>query len=253
MQPAELQLIAMPEFSLFEDGAIYRLGPVIAIYPPAALPNLTKMRVSQAAIDAIMDEARKAGLEQPLRVPDQSMTDTIPAHRFLFNDDGTLVESLVWGLMIDAVQAPDWGEEALAQQQALRSLAAYLSNIPFNLPAEDLLEQELPIDPDRLQVLSFEATADLALESGLPNLDQPPLEWPLATSLAELSSPFEPETGADLPAISCVEIAGEDARAVVETSRQGDLLSPWVDNGITYGLLLKPLLPDQSGCQPPAP
>jgi hypothetical protein len=252
-QPPELQLIAMPDFSLFDDGSIYRLGPVIAVFPPAALPNVTRMQVSASAIAAIMGEARAAGLDQPLTVPNEPLSAESPSHRFLFNDHGTMVESRVWGLNVDAEQAPDWGDEALAQHQALRSFAAYLANLPMSLPAEDLLEQEMPIDPDRLQVLSFEASPDLALASGVPNFDQPPLEWPLATSLEERSTPLELDPEPGLPALGCVEIGGADAQAVVETSRQGDLLSPWLDDGTTYGVLLKPLLPDQRGCLPPNP
>jgi hypothetical protein len=248
--PPEMQLIAMPMFSLFDDGSIYRLGPVIAIYPPPALPNVTRMRISLDAVTAIMERARDAGLDQARDVPNPSMSDGVASIRIRFNDDGQFVDSTTWGLFTDVGLPPAWDEETLAAYEALRDIVSFLVNVPTNLSAGDLLEPEIPVDPERLQVVSFVATPDLTLPSLAPDLQQPPLTWPLSTPLAAISTPYDAAAAAGLPEPGCIEISGADARAVVATAREGNLLSPWIDGDVTYGLLLKPLLPDQTGCSP---
>jgi len=244
----ELQLTAVPDFSLYDDGSIYRLGPVIAIYPPPALPNLTRMRVSANAVEIIREQARDAGLDQPNMIRNPTMHDDFPPTNFLFNTGDRIVLSSAWGLFADVDRPPEWDDATYAVWQRLRDFASYLTNLPFNLPNEALLEPEMPIDPERLQIIAFDASPDRPSSSGIPDLDQPAIPWPLSTPLAELA-PFDDAVVSGLAGPRCTVVTGADARSVVEASRQGNLLSPWIDGDGTYGVLLTPLLPDQTGCE----
>jgi hypothetical protein len=246
----ESQLTAVPWFSLYDDGSIYRLGPVIAIFPPPALANVTRMRVSDSAVNTIKERARESGLDQPRLVPNPTMSSEGSAVQFLFNDGDRIVLSSAWGIFTDTDRPPEWDVATYAAWQQLRDFASYLANLPINLSEEDLLEQEAPIDPQRLQVIAFEASPSVSLSSDIPDLAQPPLTWPLSSPLAELA-PFPDVSVSGLSEPGCAVLTGADARAVVETSRQGNLLSPWVDDNTTYGVLLTPLLPDQAGCETP--
>ncbi len=248
MTGPERPLGAVPEFSLYDDGSIYRLGPVIAIFPPPALPNVTRMRVSAHAVETIVERARLAGLDQPRNVTNPTLQDDALLTRFRFLAGDRYQISVVWGIFTEAEPLPDWDEATVTAYQQLRELASYLANLPFNLPEEDLLDQEIPIDPDRLQVIAFETSAAQPLPVDIVDPEQPPLTWPLSTPLAELTTPYDPNAGL-LPEGGCAVITGADAQSVIETSRQGNLLSPWVDDDTTYGVLLTPLLPDQRGCE----
>ena len=60
--PIEYNLTLVPQFSLYGDGTVIVTGPVIAIYPGPALPNLQTARVSEETVQAILSAAREAGL-----------------------------------------------------------------------------------------------------------------------------------------------------------------------------------------------
>jgi hypothetical protein len=246
----EMKLIAMPEFSLYDDGSMYRLGPVIAIFPPPALPNVTRMRIAPDGVTAIMERARAAGLDQPRNVPNPMEQEGIASIRIRFNDDGQVIDSTTFGLFTDIGLDVDWDASTRAAFKAMGDLLTYLVNLPAELPAHALLEPEIPVDPERLQIVSFEAMPDSVLPSVGPDLNQPPLTWPLSTPLAEISSPYEPGADAGLSDPVCVELSAADVESVVATAREGNLMSPWIDGDATYGLLLKPLLPDMAGCAP---
>ena len=51
LNPAGFALIAVPEFSIFDDGTIYGLGPQLAVFPPPVLPNLTRTQAIDKACE----------------------------------------------------------------------------------------------------------------------------------------------------------------------------------------------------------
>lgn len=247
-RPPELDLIAPPDFSLYDDGSVYRLGPVIAIFPPPALPNITRALLSPEGVARIVERARVAGLDEAREFPNPTMNDQGPVVRFFFREGDELVETTVWGATWSSERPPDWDDETWSAFEAVREFVSATQALWGEVDEAEVLEPELPVDLDRLQVIAFEASPDLVLESGIPNLEAPPVAWPLATPLAEIATPIEQITDSALPALTCVELSGEDAAAVIAAARTGDLLSPWSSGDTLYGVLLKPLLPDQTGC-----
>ena len=173
LMPMEYVAVQMPEFSLYDDGSLYRLGPTIAIYPPAALPNLTRMRLSQEGIDAIMEQAKAAGLEHSQSVTNTMVMDA-PTTVFTFNDNGTMVKTTAGPLIPDAPIPPDWDEQDTTTYNNLLDLKAFLSGIDASLPEGSVLEPDVPIDPERLQIVSFVPDPAQPLASNVPDLEQPP-------------------------------------------------------------------------------
>ena len=246
--PMEYVAVQMPEFSLYDDGSLYRLGPTIAIYPPAALPNLTRMRLNQAGIDAIMEQAKAAGLEHSQSVANTMVMD-LPTTVFTYNDNGTMVKTTAGALISDAPIPPDWDEQDTATYNNLLDLRAFLSGIDGSLPEGSVLEPDVPIDPERLQIVSFVPDPAQPLASNVPDLEQPSIEWPISTPLADLGTPYHKISGEAIPTMNCAELSGADLVEVVAASRTGNFTSPWKDDGVTYGLLMRPLLPDEVACQ----
>jgi hypothetical protein len=248
LMPMEYVAVQMPEFSLYDDGSLYRLGPTIAIYPPAALPNLTRMRLSQAGIDAIVEQAKAAGLEHSQSVANTMVMDA-PTTVFTYNDHGTMVKTTAGALISDAPIPPDWDEQDTTTYNNLLNLRAFLSGIDGSLPEGSVLEPDVPIDPERLQIVSFVPDPAQPLASNVPDPEQPPVEWPLSTPLADLGAPYLKMSGEAIPPMNCAELSGDDLEKVVAASRTGNFTSPWTDDGVTYGLLMRPLLPDEVSCQ----
>lgn len=248
LMPMEYVAVQMPQFSLFDDGTLYRLGPTIAIYPPPALPNVTRMRVNQAGIDAIMERARQAGLGHAQSI-DNTMVLDAPMTIFTYNDNGTLVKTTAYALIADARLPDDWDAATIDIYNNLLDVQAYLSGVDTHLPEDAVIEQDMPIEPDRLQIVSFMANPEQPMPSGVPDLNEPPIAWPLSTPLASFGAPWL-ALGGSYQSMNCAEISGEDATAVVAASQTGNFNSPWTDDGVTYGLLMRPLLPDEAPCGP---
>src|SRR5687768_5481335 len=59
---AQAVLVQMPTFSLFGDGLVITQGPTTLQFPRPALPNLLARRLSPDGIQAVLAEARTAGL-----------------------------------------------------------------------------------------------------------------------------------------------------------------------------------------------
>lgn len=239
---------SVPEFSLFDDGSIYGLGPQIAIFPPPALPNLTFTRINEAAVQKLVAAARTAGLDQPRElIASVSLADA-PTTLITFFDGEDLVTSSASGLLILTEPPDDWDDETWESFVQIRSIVSVLLGYMTQIEPGEIVEPERSVTPERLQVVAFPADHTFAGISGVPNLEQPTLIWPLLPALAEIAATSEDE---NLLESGCVELSGDDVQTIVDAVLEGDLMSPWMDaadNSVQYGVLFKPLLPDQSAC-----
>ena len=249
MQAAQ-SFVSVPEFSLFEDGSLYALGPQLAIFPPPALPNLTLTRLSDNGVQALTAAARTAGLDQPRIIEGSMQVADAPITVVTFFDGDQLVTSSAVGLMY-LTEAPDeWDEATWESFVELRSIVSLLIGYAGTIDETEILEPERSIIPERLQVIAYTSTNSFADLAGIPNTDQETLVWPLETTLSTLTAE---DTGDGIAKSACIELSGSDVRDVIEVANEGNQMSPWADRGAgdsgpTYGVLFKPLLPDQSAC-----
>jgi hypothetical protein len=76
-----------------------------------------------------------------------------------------------------------------------------------------------------------------------PELRQQPVVWPIETPLAAFGAP-----DANLPDLRCGTVTGDDLAAVLPLAEQANELTPWTSDGERFGLVFRPLLPDEHGC-----
>jgi len=74
-----------------------------------------------------------------------------------------------------------------------------------------------------------------------PSLTEPPVRWPLTPSLASFGTPAS--------GYRCGPVTGKNwAVHLGPAAARATAISPWISDGVRYGLVLRPLLPDESGC-----
>lgn len=235
--PIEWNLTNMPMFSLFGDGLVVIPGAQIEIYPAPALPALSQMRLTPEAIQLLLQKAVDAGLDV-----DRDYTDLgsvgiadAPTTTFTLTIDGQVHTTHIYALgMLDT--APDGmsPDEFQARQdlQALQNEALDLTWLP-----EGTVSDEGMFEPSGLRVFVGDYRPD-------DSLVQTPIDWPLTPGLSTFGDPVQngPE------GMRCGPVTGDDAAVLMPLVKQANQLTPWVSDGTRFGLLLRPLLPDETGC-----
>ena len=232
--PAEWTYSRLPSYSLYADGRLITDGPVPAIHPGPALPNVQVQQLEDAAVQALLDQAVAAGVADTTDLGSPPVADA-PSTRFtLTTADGTAVRE-VYALSEYAMEG-DGSEAGLTDGQAagrarLRELLAALA---------DVGQQGIPAG----QVEPYVPAAVAAVAT------------PWADPADELTHPELPWPGPELPGervggplgVGCVVATGEDATAVLTAAAQANAATPWVSGDARWRVLLRPLLPDESGC-----
>ena len=233
--PPGLLLTELPTLSLYGDGRVITQGPQIMIYPGPALPNLIERSVSQGGVDAIVKAARKAGLRgEDRQLPLDTVADA-PTTTFTLVAGGRRHVTSVYALgMEESARLPARDREA---RKALADFHARLTGLESWLP-DGSVGPEHRFEIQKLRIFVRPGTP--VAED--PSLQQPPAEWPLPQPLSELGGP------ADQPELRCGVVAGDNLELLLPRVMQANQLTPWISEGITYTLLFRPLLPDESGC-----
>jgi hypothetical protein len=104
------------------------------------------------------------------------------------------------------------------------------------LPEGSVGEEE-PFSFDELRIFVRD---DAPKDDALP---QEELRWPLSPGLASFGTVVP-----DLD-VRCGSVQGPDLDALLPLAREANELTPWRNDDHLYGLILRPLLPDESGCE----
>jgi hypothetical protein len=235
--PAEMNLAAMPQFSLYGDGRVITQGAQIALYPGPALPAIQFTRVSPAGISRILEAAGQVGLSGPDRhlpgpgnIADAGtvvVTVTTPAGRHVTRADA-LFETA--------------GDERDAARRALRAFTERLSDLRSWLGGDVAANDELYAWTS-IRLAIREADPAEAPDQQLVNFQ----DWPLPAPLATIGQPF------DGGPTRCVALSGADAEALRAPLGGANQLTHWRSGGKTFVIVPRPLLPDESGCPPGLP
>lgn len=242
--PATAFLTEMPSFSLYGDGRVVVQGPVPAIFPGPALPNLRLTRLNEEGVQAILRAARDAGLlDDDARYVNMRVADA-PTTTLTVNAGGrtTVVEAYALGIAEEGAPA--------AEREARRELARFveaLNDLPAWLPADAILEADVPFPVERLQVIVQPVDPNRPAPAAPdPDLVPDPVMWPLTTPLADLGDPLtRPGVLSDA---RCAVVEGTDAERLVAALEEANALTPWESEGTVYDLYPRPLLPDERGC-----
>ena len=215
----------LPMVSVYADGRMITEGPVPAIYPGPALPNLQVTQIDQDAVQELVDRALAAGVDETSDLGTPPIADA-PSTRFtVVTAEDTYVRE-VYALW-ETTEEAGLTAGQVAAREALADLLGALT------------------DPGAAATTPF-ATQSLAaiaapwVDPG-DGLVQPELAWPGP------ALPGDPTGGP--PDVTCVTATGVEAQALLQAAGAANAATPWTTpDGARWSVTFRPLLPDETGC-----
>lgn len=232
--PLDFFLDHVPQFSLYGDGTLLMPGPVDAIYPAPLLPSIRTVGLSSAEMQRVLAAADAAGLLGPdaslplagvMDAPTTTFTTVVAGHRHV-------VSAYALG-----IQGPATDDQAVAAARARlldfetksANLGAFLgrdvSGAPAYVPASM-----------RIFAAPFDPATDTA------GVTRTTATWPLA------SDPAAGATTGRGGQYHCTAVSGAELAAFIQVAAEANALTIWVAPSGRYTLLVRPNLPDESGC-----
>jgi hypothetical protein len=242
--PVEYVLKAMPSFTLYGDGRAIVQGPITLIYPGPALPNLRQLTLTEEGIQAVLAEARAAGVLGGDRELRNDMVTDLSTTRFIANAGGRTSTVAVYGLGVAEENLP---AEEQAARRTLLEFQGRLLDLAGWLPAGAIAEGDTAYEIERVQVVSLPAAPGAATPAPDQDVARGIFDWPLAESLATAG---EPATALRFPleGARCFVVEGAEAEQVVTALEGANELALWRSGGELFEVYPRPLLPDESGC-----
>lgn len=211
---------ALPQLLVTGDGRVFTQGPVIAIYPGPFLPNIQVGKMDSETMRSLLLDAEKSGLTG--EIPDYAksapnVTDvgstivTITSHQKKY-----VHEAFALG-MEQATAAPERAVLKVFVDSALAKVDGAATT--RYLPVRYLI-----------------AAQPVELPPGTPSTNVPApriVAWPT-------------DLGVNLLDLKCVQI---DAAKVQTLFEAADQLTYFTQEGATYQLAVRPMLPGQPGCE----
>ena len=222
----------LPFVSAYADGRVLVQGPVAAIYPPFAWPNLQVLDVGPDGVRALVERALAAGVADPGDLGTLPPAG-LPTTRFtVATADATYVRE-AYGLS-QAIRMRNSGltEEQQAARQELQQLVEELTDLAVAERPEDVPGSWTP---DAVAVIARPWTDH---EDGLT---QRPLPWPGPTLSGD-------QLGW-IPGNTCVVATGDQVPVLVTVAQRANVHTPWTTpDGNRWSVIFRPLLPDESSC-----
>jgi hypothetical protein len=223
----------LPWISVYADGRVLSEGPVPAIHPGPAWPDVQLQQADRATVQALVQHALDAGVAGTTDLGTPGIADA-PSTRFTVTTTAGTTVREVYALTEGAGSAGDLTAEQQAARAELAGLVTELTDLPLTLA------------PEGQAPASYEPTAVAALvrpwsaPEGDPFLaDQPELPWPGPALAGEPVG----------PGVSCTVATGDQARAVTDAARGANTLTPWsTGDGARWSISFRPLLPHETGC-----
>lgn len=224
--PVEVALGQMPEIALYGDGTVITQGPTIAIWPGPALPNLVAGHLDDATIRDILDRAAVSGVLSPLDDYGTANVADAGTTRIAVTVDGKRTVTEIYALGIGGLggETPGLSSEQRTARAGASSFIDFLRQITDAAPAEEFIPTAYAVRPWPF--------------GGVPS-ESPEMAWPFG-SLAVLGN-------ADAVG-GCMVIDGDDAGQLRELAGQATSQTPWISDGVAYGLVFRALLPDETSC-----
>jgi hypothetical protein len=229
--PAERVAGALPTVSVYADGRVITDGPVPAIYPGPALPNLQVRTITPEQIQELVQQAGQAGVRNGADFGRPNVADA-PSTRVTVVD-GTGKQTVTVEALGEA-QADDPRLTA-PQRDARTKLTKYVGTLT-SLSAGDGKPSPAAYDPERLAAIAKPWTEP---GGGVPG-QNPEKAWP---------GPALP--GATLNAnlgFGCVEVSGTQKDEVLTAAKSATMITPWSSGGKQWSITFRPLLPDEKDC-----
>jgi hypothetical protein len=231
-------LARYPVISVYGDGTVITVGPIDAIFPGPALPNLVATRLTEAGLQRLLVAAGLAGLLGPdAQFPANGIADATTA-QFTVIAAGSRHVISAYALR-EAAPGMEGGPAAAAARAKLRTFADALGDLRRTLGAE-VVGPDVAFPYSSLRIL----VAKGAPQPGDPAVARPPQAWPLSTPLATFGTPG---TGATVN-LRCGTVSGPDLQTLRPLLARATQITGWTSGGSAYTLSLLPMLPDDAGC-----
>jgi hypothetical protein len=221
----------LPLVSVHADGRVFGLGPMAAIYPAFAWPNVQVRQVTTEQVQDLVDRALAAGIADGTDPGEPPLADATTT-RFTLVTAGQRLVREVYALS-EGVGSDGLTDEQVAVRAELQSLLDELQDVaqPFDGSPE-------VYEPQSVAAVVRPWTAPEDDGSGA-DFSGSPQAWPGPPL------PGEPVG----PDVSCVVATGEQATAVRAAAGGANVLTPWsTPDGALWSVAFRPLLPDESGC-----
>ena len=239
----------LPQFSLMGDGRAITPGAIAEIYPGPAIAPLFAQQLSPDAVQAILSLAEADGLLTPSRdftdLGSVGIADAATTTITIVADGQTHTFNL-YALSELGQKKPDQMNQAefdaRTMAQDFVTKVGDLNWLPGGSAANPV-----PFVPAAVRVFVSDYQAD-------PNLSEPAIAWPLTTGPADFGDPMHGASGGGALNTNsgspsrCGTVTGADLATLTPLIDHANQLSPWKNNDKEYGLLFRPLLPDESGC-----
>ena len=240
--PIEYIFTSAPSFTLLGDGRVFVPGAQIEIYPGPALPSLNVRRLSEAGIQAVLEEVLKSGLFAADAQYLGAQTYVADAQDTIFSlhtagGDAT-IRVYALGIVSAGDSHPGISSAELAAHAALYTLNTRLMDLDSWLPDGSWAEAEwTAYRPDTLRLLVRNADAEQPDASGIPNTVVP---WPTSEDPSAFGAPANGATGA-----RCGVVAGTDAVTWYDTLSAANQLTRFTAGGHRYAVAVRFFLPDE--------
>lgn len=230
---------AVPSLSVYADGTAIVHGPTTLEYPGKALPNLQVVHLPDGVLEEIVAAAADADLLAP--GPDYGMPNVtdLPTTTVTIAVGGETFEHAAYALGAGPgeTSADDegmfgGGESGLTDEQS----AARVALAQFVQRANELVGATGAEESYAISALGVMAMPiDPATASGVEGIDVQVLPWPVpATALSGASQ--------------CALVEGADAQTLLATLAGANQLTQFEQDGVTYQVWFRPLLPHETGC-----
>jgi hypothetical protein len=230
--PVQVNLRALPSFTLYGDGSVVVPGPVIQIYPGPAVTPLIRSKLSESQVQALLKRARAAGLLAPRRI-DYGDMGTIgisdaPTTTLIANAGDRHVSRQAYALGITAAG----GRLSRAQARARKALARFIAALPQGAAGKRYTPHAIAayVGPYRGQA-----------QPGAKRF-----VWPLASNLATAGK----RVSSGLK-YRCIVVRGAGVAKLNATLRKANEQSRWAARSsakASYQVIARPLLPDERRC-----
>jgi hypothetical protein len=227
--PPDRTVGSLPAVSVYADGRVITDGPVPAIYPGPALPNIQVQQVSPELVQALVTEGQTAGVRSGVDFGRPNVADA-PTTRVTVVKDG-----YTQSVAVEALQEgrPDDPQLTGPQREARTKLGAFVRKL-----------NELPGKSGMGTPVAYDAAAVAVLAR------------PWTDPGTDASSPAKAWPGPALPGtylnpsfkIGCVVVTGAEKTEVLAAAKDATQITPWTVGKDKYLITFRPLLPDEEGC-----
>jgi len=224
--PAEQNLGRIPEISIYADGRMITEGPVAAIYPGPALPNLQEQLITPELVQSLVKKGQEAGVTNGADFGSPNIADA-PSTRVVAGDQSVSVVAL-------SEAQPTDPRLTTEQRTARTKLAAFVKTLQ-DLPAAEGVADAVAYQPESIAAL---ARTYVAPQGDEPK--SPEIAWP-GPSLPGTS--LNPGLG-----VGCVDVTGADTAKVLTAAKTATKITPWTSGTAKWSITFRPLLPEEKSC-----